>query len=323
MNGMKPIRFCAALECVYGLTAVGRAWREALGEDWPWARSLLRPTGELAECYPKPQGHRGSSSAYRIVWTDEGTDRYIGTCPDGDGAIELSRDDLIVLELDQKTLASRLAAAIGLVFDHRRVDGVRGTARIGTLDTLTPEETSVYLVLQAGPAGLSDTLCRMVVAEARPFLLFTPTRENWPSWPPGVADRVRVFAMDESFVVTRDGHWLPAVSFTTPPTPVAGGRGRRTGRAAPPPPSSRSYTPDRNEEVVLRVLAKATALMVQIDISTATKAFGRKLSRKTVGKTLTTLEEHGFVERKTGRQKGVRITEAGRELIAPRRRASH
>src|SRR5918993_4540333 len=44
--------FCTALERVAGLSAVRAEWQRALGDEWPWARHLLRPTDQQADCYP-------------------------------------------------------------------------------------------------------------------------------------------------------------------------------------------------------------------------------------------------------------------------------
>lgn len=284
-------------------------WRRELADDWHWARALLRPANRLAERYPKPEG-TASASAYRIVWRDEERDRYLGSCPDGTGTVKLTARDLAVYELDRDALAARIAAALGLVCDRSAVEGVPRVERVGTWDTMTTDESWVYLALQVTPDELSDALARLAAHDGRPFCLVTATRASWRPWPSGVTKSARVAALDEAFIVKTGGAWT-ATGALRPAgqtvVPLAGAAARRR-------PTS-DHVPDRNEMVVLRVLADAAALMVQEEIATATRDYGRKLSRTTVGRAINSLADRGFVAFPPGSRHGVKLTDAGRALV--------
>lgn len=200
-----PTHFCNCLERITGLAAVTALWRHELAGDWPWAKLLLRPTGHLADCYPKLEAVPASPAAYRVVWHDEDADRYVASCPEGTGRIELCSAELVVYELDRHRLAKRIAEAMGWASDYSEVQGVPHATRVGARDALSEDETWVYLVLQAGGGELSDTLNRLTVRHDRPFVLLTPTRAHWPA---SVGHRRgRFMSIEETFVVGDDGEW--------------------------------------------------------------------------------------------------------------------
>lgn len=319
----RPLSLCRSLERVVGLAAVSAEWRHELAQDWKWAQSLLRPTTRLADCYPKLNGGPASHAAYRVVWHDEAADRYVAACPDGTGRLELCREDLIVHELDTRELARRLAEAMRLVCDYGEVAGAPYATRIGARDPLTDDESWVYVALQVGPQTLIETLTGLSVLSDRPFVLLTPTRAAWRPWFEGRPSRASVIAIDEAFVVAEDGSWS-LISSHLPTAHSSRGAARlskgATSSPTLPPPG---YIPDRNEMVVLRVLAGATALMIQDEIVAATTEGVRPLSRRTVGKVLASLTGRGLVEYPFGKRKGVKVTTDGRGLIASAAGGSH
>jgi hypothetical protein len=327
MDGRKPFQFCRAVERVVGLAAVRVEWERELGDDRAWALSLLRATDQLAAYYPKPPPAAGaeqlSAMPYQIVWQDKSADRYVGSCPDGTSPIELCRADLVVYELDRVALAGRVAAAMGFTPDYEEVHDVPRAARIGVREPLSDQEAWVYMALQISVQELSDTIDQLAVRHDKPFVLITPTRAAWRASKSRVRANGHLLALEDVFEVQEDGTWIlsdSAHQSDRRSTILDGANHRAPNR---PAAEASGHLPDRNEMAVLRVLASATTLMVQEDISAATEELGRPLSRKTVGKVLQSLADLGLVKFPPGTRKGAEITDQGRAAMAARPGASH
>lgn len=192
--------FWSAAGTVTGLSAVRSAWAAALGPDAGWAAPLLRPTAELAGCYPKPQPDPSCPRPYDVVCHDGEADDFVGVCPDDPtDRLPLARADLVVWELDVGRLSAELASALRLVPDFGLVPGLPLTWRVGIWEPIGSAETWVYLTASSDRADVDRSLAGLAARHDRRSVLLTPTRDGWSAWPEPVRKRATVAAAVELF----------------------------------------------------------------------------------------------------------------------------
>jgi hypothetical protein len=292
-----------------------------LGEDWAWAQPLLRETGTLASRYPKLGPHPESSRPYQVVCHRAVADDYVGVCPDETGTIPLRAADLRLHAIDARALARLVAGAMELVADHGDAGAVPNAVRAGIANAMAGDgEEWVYVFTGAHPGELAVTAQALAAHHDYPFVLLTATKSAWRGWPDPLRKRGRLVAMNEVFGAPPGGGGLAVVRppdapfrrHVRPSQGMTDAQGSRRADGVEPP----GELPGRNERVVLEVLATAGAPMIQLELVEATRLHGRRLSRKTVGPALQSLAGRGLVEYPEGLRKGVRITDAGRELLS-------
>jgi hypothetical protein len=158
---------------VVGVSAVEAEWRRLLGEELPHIRSagLLRRSGTLARAYPREPGSAFSLLPYQVV--EHGHDDYVGVCPDGWGNVLLTREQLLLWELDVRRLATEVAAALSVTAAFE-ADVLPFTSRLGSYaagGTLVP----VYVTLSLGRSTLT-AVARALAVMYEPCVLLAPTR---------------------------------------------------------------------------------------------------------------------------------------------------
>jgi hypothetical protein len=210
-----PDQFWRGLEAVAGLRDVDARWRQAFGEDYLWARRWLRPTGDLAMCYPKLEAG-GSPLAFRVVYHDADAGDIVGVCPEGTGTISLRRRDVLIYAFDVEGFAAQLARALDLVPDFEPATDTTGIWRIGAHSPAGGEEVQVYLAAAGDADHLWDTVTTLATRLPTPFLLLTPTKASWRAWPPALRRdrRSAVYALAEIILTTADGALYSRLSAT-------------------------------------------------------------------------------------------------------------
>lgn len=161
-----PKQFWQALERTPGLAAAAAEWRAALGPDWEWGQSLLRPTQQQAESIMLPGGlHRVVAHAY---------DRMVAVPVEGGRAQPIAPADLAVLELNPSRVADVVCDTLGFERSsgHLRADGLfANIARCrATRATICP----VHLCMHCDEVGLYAAIRRLLVEGDGPMMILTP-----------------------------------------------------------------------------------------------------------------------------------------------------
>jgi len=161
-----PRQFWQTLERVPGLSAAAVEWRAALGPDWDWGRSLLRPTQQQAETVLL------GSNVHRVVV--HAPDRVVAVPVDGGRAQAVKPDDLTILEVNPSRLAEVIIGALCLeqAGGRLRPDGLfANIARFpATRATICP----VHLCMHCDAATLHSAIRRLLVEGEGPMVILTP-----------------------------------------------------------------------------------------------------------------------------------------------------
>lgn len=175
-----PKRFWQTLERMPGLSASVVEWRDALGPDWTWGSSLLRPTQEQAETVML------SSGPHRVVV--HAADRAVAVPIDGGRAQSIERDDAAILELNPARLAGMICGALGFeqASGRLRSDGLYpNMARLAVTRAIT---APVHLCMHFDGATMHAAIRRLLVEGDGPMVILTPT----PLVDPDISQIVRM-----------------------------------------------------------------------------------------------------------------------------------
>ncbi|HMN39502.1 MAG TPA: hypothetical protein PKE29_01560 [Phycisphaerales bacterium] len=167
-----PNLFWHALERIPGMSAATAEWREALGPDWEWGRSILRPTQQQAETILLPGGlHRVVAHAH---------DRMVAVPVDGGRAQPIAPADLAVLELNPSRLAEVVCDALGFERSSGRLrtDGL--FANIGRHPTTRATVCPAHLCMHCECGSLHAAIRRLLVEGDGPMIVLTPTQIDDP-----------------------------------------------------------------------------------------------------------------------------------------------
>jgi hypothetical protein len=172
-----------------------------LGANREWATPLLRPTDELAPCYPKQNANQMSQYSYRVICHNEDNDDFVGICPDDHtDRIRLTREDLIVWELDPIELARRLAECLALSPDAGPVERLPFTYKLGVYEPFAAEETWCYFTLATAPSDVENITAALAVRHSDQILLFSLTQAGWATYLPAVRSRLKRALLPDVFL---------------------------------------------------------------------------------------------------------------------------
>lgn len=196
-------RFWQAVELLPGLAAVEAEWGAALGADFVLARPLLRARGERAESYPRP----GGGLPYEVV--PHGDDDFVGVCRESSDTITLTKDQLVVFELDRRLLADRLAAALGI--DRTGADNVWDgrVLHVGHFTSAADARYACFLAFPLESADVHVISARLIADRQAPLVLLVPTRK----WVRRVAETTLrhnesvLVPLVEAVTASRPGHF--------------------------------------------------------------------------------------------------------------------
>jgi len=205
---MKPLQqLWQTIESIPGPTAVAATWQELLGTEYEFASSYLRPTGELAASYPRI-GNAGCNIPYTVV--EHGPEDYVGVSPEGGDTITLTRQDLIIYELDRKKLQHAVAGALGIEYEESNVPGLPDTQRIGTYLPCAGYAFPAYLAIPLESSDLTRAVHTLAAIPSQPFILLAPTRRRLRSEAETVirAADACFLPLDEALAVNDRGIWV-------------------------------------------------------------------------------------------------------------------
>ena len=135
---------------------------------------FLRPTGEIAETYPHPNPFE----SYRVVNYAE--DDIFAVNPDDlRDRITLSKQDVLVRELDMRKFRHQLALMLGLRECDTPVEPHSRMFSLGTWEQDTGAGFSVRLFMLPDRERFGAMIDRLCVTENEPMIVLTPTRKSW------------------------------------------------------------------------------------------------------------------------------------------------
>ena len=167
--------FWEALETHSVLSQITVEWERLFGDDYPFARFLLKPTETLASAYPCPSPG-GPGCPRRIIEFDD--DDIEAVCSDpytSCGTLKLTRTEVIVYTIDWRRLAEHLARALKL--DPAFQEAGHRRAWIGSFTLPNGQRVEVHLALPSSKAMIRDVISDLVLREDL-CLLLVPTRKH-------------------------------------------------------------------------------------------------------------------------------------------------
>jgi hypothetical protein len=169
-------QFWKTLRLVRGGATSRYDWAYLLQDEWPKIAPLLRSTGTEASgiACPSPAGEHCPRRLRR--W--KGT--IVAVCSDpefGCEDVELTREDLAVLEVDVSTLAGSLCHLLNCEFDLRPLAFADHTWCVGWFEPIAGERFTLCLAFPTTGDEAHSAAVRLVGHLDRPFILFVPARD--------------------------------------------------------------------------------------------------------------------------------------------------
>jgi len=177
---MKTTKFWKTLDELTDAATDRREWRAQLGDEWVRLSSLLMSTGSLAMSVSCPSPG-GDGCPRRIVQHDDGSIRAVcGDRPKACRDLDLSKDDIVVLQLDRAKLASAVSRAFQLTNVPKRLEQTL-VARIGTHDVFAGRGFPVFLCVPGPQPSENLKPFQHIMALPSPKLLLVPTARSMPA----------------------------------------------------------------------------------------------------------------------------------------------
>ena len=203
---MRLSRFWKTLDALVDAATDRREWLHLLGQEFDQVEPLLRSSGTLATSIACPTPG-GEGCPRRVVRHDDGSIRAIcGDRPKACDDLDLSREDVTLLELDRVALARRIFRALGLSGVPERFDR-RFVFRIGSYDVFAGRGFPVFLTVPGAMPTESSAPFDELVALPGPKLLLSPTAASIPAAISAALDRAGVvrIALHDVLVVDDRG----------------------------------------------------------------------------------------------------------------------
>jgi hypothetical protein len=288
-------RFWRAVESLPSLAAVEAEWVALVRGEYNLIKPLLRPSRERASSFPHPAG----GLPYQVI--EHSRDDLVGVCQETGETITLSRSQLVVYELDQQRLATRVAGALG----HgaaKRVGWQGG--RVFSLGSFRPAGRSVaaFLFLPSDVAEVTSGAASLISQGLSPFLLLTPTRRFVTA---ELDLRLRSLGsanlpLVDALAVANDGQWSiadEAIRAVLPDRPVED-----------EPLSNRAQ-----EVLVAMLQLKAVdSDSRQSTAAIAARAMGAEADANSLKPVMSELATRQLIQTREGRGGGCWLTEAGK-----------
>ena len=170
------MRLWQALEAMPGPSAVLAEWRRLAGAELDFLTPYLQPRQRLAASYPRLVGGE-PTYPYEVV--EHGPDDFVGICPETEDRIVLTRNDLIVYELDWPLLLADIAAALKIERRTTDPDELPPLTRlVGDYQPTAGYSFPAYLTVPLESRSLTSAVCMLVSTSDDALILLTPTRHR-------------------------------------------------------------------------------------------------------------------------------------------------
>lgn len=200
-------RFWTALESVPGIAAVPAEWKLLLGEEYESARRFFRPDGRIATSYPCTRSDNCGCTHGIIL---HAPDDIVAVCrcePRRCEPFALTREDILVYEVDRQAVSNAVATALGAEPEHAAVPGLPLTWSTGTYSPYAGFRFPVYLAIQMEPEDLGRVIDALAARAEKPFVLVAPTRRMFGPQCEETLRRVDAYflALDDDFALGPGG----------------------------------------------------------------------------------------------------------------------
>jgi hypothetical protein len=206
------MRLWQALEAIPGPAAVLAEWRRLAGTDLDLLRPYLQPLPRLAATYPRVVGGE-PTYPYEVV--EHGPNDFVGICPETEDRIVLTREDLIVYELDWPLFLADIAAALGFERRSTDPDGLPPLTRlVGDYRPVAGYSFPAYLTVPLESRGLTSAVCMLVSTSDDALILLTPTRRRLRPDAQQILERKRCcfLPLEDSLAATGPRQWQATVA---------------------------------------------------------------------------------------------------------------
>ena len=176
----RPTGVWHAFEAIPGTAVVDIEWKALLGSDYETAKAFLRPNGKMAASHPC-MVQRGCGCEHEVVVHDSEDIVAVCRCERGCETFSLQRSDIVVYELDRRSLDAALAKVFGLFEETDSATDLPGTTRIGVYSPYAGYRFPVYLTIQMEPDDFNRILDGLLSRNDNPFILLAPTRNHCTS----------------------------------------------------------------------------------------------------------------------------------------------
>jgi hypothetical protein len=171
---MKLDRFWTLLDELPRAAAARHDWKTELGHEYDVAGHFLKSSGKRAHAVTCPH-LSGDGCPRRIMETETGGIRAV--CDSLDNrcdALDLTREDVIVLTLDKAALGSRIGKALTLS-TARKADAQASVWHVGDRVTVNGAHVPVYFAVVDAEDIDKTSIFETVVSGMQPSLLLVPT----------------------------------------------------------------------------------------------------------------------------------------------------
>jgi hypothetical protein len=124
---------------------------------------------------------RGCGCEHEVVVHDSEDIVAVCRCERGCETFSLQRSDIVVYELDRRSLDAALAKVFGLFEETDSATDLPGTTRIGVYSLYAGYRFPVYLTIQMEPDDFNRILDGLLSRNDNPFILLAPTRNHCTS----------------------------------------------------------------------------------------------------------------------------------------------
>jgi hypothetical protein len=196
-----------ALEAMPGPAAVLAEWRRLAGAELDFLTPYLQPRQRLAASYPRVVGGE-PTYPYEVV--EHGPNDFVGICPETEDRIVLTRNDLIVYELDWPLLLGDIAATLGLERRAADPDELPPLTRlVGDYRPTAGYSFPAYLTVPLESRGLTSAVCLLVSTSDGALILLTPTRHRLRPDAQQILERKRCcfLPLEDSLAATGPRQW--------------------------------------------------------------------------------------------------------------------
>ncbi|MCC7407746.1 MAG: hypothetical protein IT442_06715 [Phycisphaeraceae bacterium] len=173
MSKLTP--FWRFIEARPGPLAVAKEWRDQLGPIYELMRPFLRPTDRRAKGYPHPDPRM---PPLRVVCHRNGSVVAVDR-DDPEIRIELTDTDLVLFEVNWRSLRAAIATALGLEVSRASATPENNVLHIGAWHPKPAATYPVVLVCCTDQAPQQKAVVELTLDADKPTMILTSTRGLW------------------------------------------------------------------------------------------------------------------------------------------------
>ncbi len=206
------MRIWQTLESLVGPAAVLAEWQKEVGDELPFLMPYLQPRAKFATSYPRLDGGK-AWQAFRVV--EHGPNDIVGICDDTQERISLTRQELVIYEIQWSRLLRDIALALG--FDHAGggdEKGPSGLYLVGYFRPLAGFSFPTYLFVPTRSIDTTNAIRALGTIEDAPFILLLPTNTTLQPEGRRVIEWKKScsLSLSESMFAMKPGQWISTES---------------------------------------------------------------------------------------------------------------